>query len=315
MNPQIVTNETDSIEEEILVPEIIRLIDKDIDPSLFVPLSTGKEIDHLYSKKQGIMPGTVNMICGEPGVGKTTVSLDILICLQRNYPDKSFLYIPSEMNETDMYEEALDNPSLLNVPTLFINKYVDNGLDKIIEATFAQNHTAILLDSFVDIMEKVADEKCWSMKKAEMWLLNLMLKTAETRFTTFFCIQQFTKGGNFVGSNKLKHNTTSFMFILRDKTHLPYIIFHKNRRNGVQVMKNLYFTKSKKTGEILYDWKRFEKDESILSKVALERAKIAEESIDFDKLFENHIYSPDEQQELDIDNNKEIIETTELIQG
>ena len=125
MNPQIVTNETDSIEEEILVPEIIRLIDKDIDPSLFVPLSTGKEIDHLYSKKQGIMPGTVNMICGEPGVGKTTVSLDILICLQRNYPDKSFLYIPSEMNETDMYEEALDNTALLNVPTLFINKYVD----------------------------------------------------------------------------------------------------------------------------------------------------------------------------------------------
>lgn len=297
-------------ESELIIntePEIIRLSEKLMDPELFIPLRTGKEIDNLYSKKIGIMPGTVNMICGEPGVGKTTIALDMLINLQKNYPEKKFLYIPSEMNENDMYEEALENSGLMDVPTLFINKYIDHNLDLILEKTFNQGYSAILLDSFVDIMEKVAEEKSWTMKKAEMWLLNLMLKSAENQFTIFFCIQQFTKGGNFVGSNKLKHNTTSFMFILRDKAYQPYIIFHKNRRNGAQVMKSLYFSKSKTTGEILYDWKRFEKDSMIISKVALERSKLAEESIDFEKLFENNTVS----QPIDLEKNNDIPTTHE----
>lgn len=266
-------------------PKITLLSEQTPDTRLFQPLHTGKAIDKLFSRKEGLMPGTVNMICGEPGVGKTTVCLDILVSLQNNYPEKKVLYIPSEMNEFDMYEEALDNPALLHVPTLFLNQYIDNGLDQVLEQAFAQDYSVILLDSFVDIMEKVADENNWTIKKAEMWLLGLMMKTAESRFTTFLCIQQFTKGGNFVGSNKLKHNTTSFMYILRDKAHQPYIVFHKNRRNGQMVHKNLYFTKSKTTGEIIYDWKRFEKDESIIERLAQEKARLQDEEVDFNKIF------------------------------
>lgn len=267
-------------------PNIVRLSDRSFDPALFVPLETGKEIDQLYSKKGGLMPGTVNMICGEPGVGKTTISLDLLIQIQRNYPDQKVLYIPSEMNEQDLYEESLENPALLDVPSLFINQYIDNQLDKVIEQVFEDDYALILLDSFLDIIEKVGEEKEWTHKKAELWLLNLMLRTAETRRTCFLCIQQFTKGGNFVGSNKLKHNTTSFMYILRDKGFKPYIVFHKNRRNGRMVHKRLYFTKCRETGEILYDWKRFEKDESIIRKVAEEQARMEAKAEQFDALFE-----------------------------
>ena len=231
------------------------------------------------------MPGTVNMICGEPGVGKTTVCLDILVSIQKNDPARSILYIPSEMNEYDLYEEAQDNPSLLEVPTLFTHPYIDHGLPQVIEKVFDQGHDVVLLDSFVDIMEKCAEEMSWTIRRAELWLLNLMLSHAEKHRTCFLCIQQYNKTGNFVGSNKLKHNTTSFMFILRDKSSLPYLLFHKNRRNGAAVHRPLYFSKDKETGQINYDDRRYEKEDNIREQAREENMRKAEEELDFEKLF------------------------------
>ena len=49
--------------------------------------------------------------------------------------------------------------------------------------------------------------------------------------TAFLIIQQVTKGGDFVGSNKLKHMTTG-MLHMRLTDEGRYLHFSKNRRGG-----------------------------------------------------------------------------------
>ena len=69
--------------------------------------------------------------------------------------------------------------------------------------------------------------------------------------TAFLVIQQVTKGGVFVGSNRLKHNTTGMLEIRYDKDieGASYLMFTKNRRG--QTNKKLYYS-LKETGDVGY---------------------------------------------------------------
>ena len=51
-------------------------------PELFVPMKTNKKIDNLLSSEGGLMKGTNVAFVGDPGVGKTTVLLDMLADMQ-----------------------------------------------------------------------------------------------------------------------------------------------------------------------------------------------------------------------------------------
>ena len=95
-----------------------------------------------------------------------------------------------------------------------------------------------------------------TQNSAEKWLVDLMLKhnlagNIPSKHTTFLCIQQVTKGGVFLGSNKLKHNTTG-MLELRYDEDMPgtsYLSFSKNRRGSCNV--RMYFSISQ-GGEVIY---------------------------------------------------------------
>ena len=83
--------------------------------------------------------------------------------------------------------------------------------------------------------------------------------------TTFIAIQQVTKGGVFVGSNKLKHNTTGMLELRLDQeSGSSYMVFAKNRRGSVG--KRMFYSLSA-SGDVEYDLKRFSNDED--ARVAL----------------------------------------------
>jgi predicted ATP-dependent serine protease len=101
-------------------------------------------------------------------------------------------------------------------------------------------------------------------------------------YTSFLCIQQVNKGGNFVGSNKLKHNTTGMMEIRFDEDGNRYLEFSKNRRGEVQ--KKLFFS-LKETGDVQYDEMRYDLDEAARDVVEAERTRLQEENTDWSKTF------------------------------
>ena len=91
----------------------------------------------------------------------------------------------------------------------------------------------------------------WARNKVESWLLDLLDKHNKgfndaEKNTAFICIQQMTKAGEFAGSNRLKHMTTSMCalkFDGRGRDAERYIEFSKNRRG--EVGEKIYFNLSR----------------------------------------------------------------------
>jgi len=280
-------NNAPEVEEKI---EIVRMKDVKLDKQLFIPLKTGKGIDLIMSDVGGVLRGTINMVVGDPGAGKSTVCADVLADLQEKDKKVKVLYVQGEQSVTDAGYYYNKTPRTGNVDNIFLAQYANPV--KALEKTLKMGWDIIVMDSFNDILNKIKASTNMSGSAVETYLINLMIRTAEGDndkkiYTSFFCIQQVTKGGEFVGSNVIKHATTAMMEIRFDETNRAerYIEFTKNRRCGDAVFKKLYFTLDKKSGQIIYDTKRFKDDAEVVAKVSTEGLRNAKGEEEFEKIF------------------------------
>lgn len=276
--PEVTVNELERPMQSEPVPFLAETIDlENVDKSLFVPLKTGTAFDLIASKRGGVMKGTVYILSGESGAGKTTVATNIADYMKEQDPTLTDCFISAEMDKTDWTEECFDNPRLSKIPTIFLLNYLDapNYVEVLIQGLTSYNF--VILDSFEVVIDQLKDRFGWTAKKAETELLNI-LRAAAAKGTTIFCIQQYTKGGTFVGSNKIKHLVTGMMFVMWDKDGDRYITFVKNRRGGHMVQKKLYYTKNIETGRLEFDRARFESEQALRNVKRAEAAKTLEDN-------------------------------------
>ena len=218
--------------------EFTKMKDVKFDPSLFTPIKTGTLVDTVLSTEGGIFPGTNTVVIGDPGVGKSTVLLDLLANFQAK--GKRVLFISGEMNEIDMFGYVKRFPKFAQIPILFMQQYAACP-QAAIEKSLDQGFDVVLIDSWAEVNDMVQEENGWTRKKAESWLLDLMDKhnkagNERCKHTAFVNIQQMTKGGDFAGSNRIKHMTTAMAHLKfdgRGRDALSYMVFSKNRRGDV----------------------------------------------------------------------------------
>lgn len=227
----------------------------------FQLLKTGNFIDTLLSDHEeggGLYTGTVNIVIGESGVGKSTVMLDILANIKLTNPDANILYVSSEMTRNDIYFYKQKTPIIGDIPTLLMMDYIKSGnMDQVIEeVAFNGDYDVVLLDSFQDMVVKFKDVLGWKATYAETWLTNIMIDAADKMGIAVLAIQHLTKGGTYVGSTYLKHATTSMLEFRFDSEGARYLEFSKNRRGGGNINKPLYYTLE--GGKIKYDQDRFQ---------------------------------------------------------
>ena len=224
-------------------PGVSTMADFKYDTSLFTPMPTGKKVDSLFSSEGGLMKGTNYAFVGDPGVGKTTVLLDMLADMQAK--GQNVLFVSGEMNRIDMVGYVKRYPKFNNVPILFMGDYIENDPLVILESVLSEGYDVVLVDSFAEVAVAVVDYHGGTMKNAETKILNLLEKhnQAENRNkvnTAFMLIQQVTKGGNFAGSNRFKHMLTGMAHMKFDSDGGRAIFFSKNRRGGE--MNKLFFS-------------------------------------------------------------------------
>tara|TARA_B100001093_G_scaffold401374_1_gene388975 strand:- start:2876 stop:3676 length:801 start_codon:yes stop_codon:yes gene_type:complete len=213
------------------------------DKSLFTPMPTGKKVDKLFSSEGGLMKGTNYAFVGDPGVGKTTVLLDMLADMQAN--GNKVLFISGEMNRIDMVGYVKRYPKFNDVPILFMGDYIENDPLVVLQAVLSEGYDCVLVDSFAEVAVAVVDFHGGTMKNAETKILNLLeqhnqANNRANKNTAFMLIQQVTKGGNFAGSNRFKHMLTGMAHMKFNAEGGRCIFFSKNRRGGE--MNKLYFT-------------------------------------------------------------------------
>ena len=199
---------------------------------LFKPMTTGTELDVIFSTEGGLMPGTNMMLAGGPGSGKSTIVLDML----SNFTRQGYkcLFVSGEMDEVGYYKYCKRLPKFACVQTLFLKNYAET-VKETLEYVFAQGYDIIAVDSIAEVIEMVKDNYKTTEGAAESWFLNLQDQhkkgsNEKGYYTTFINIQQVTKQGDFAGSNRLKHMTDAMCHIERSKDGLQRkMFFSKNR--------------------------------------------------------------------------------------
>ena len=237
LNPEL----EQSINIQIDFSQIARLNSLDIDSRMMDQMESGLTIDNLISHEGGIPCATNVMVIGDPGVGKTTVLLDLLASVQLNNPDRKCLFISGEMGKKQMWKYTQRFPQFGIVDTMFVSDYTNYNTKDVIEQVLNLGWDLVLIDSAAEIIDGVRDDNGWDRKMAESWLVDICTQNNKgwnetNRFTTFLLIQQVTKAGIFVGSNKMKHMVDAMAEMRRESERDgggTYIEFSKNRNGNV----------------------------------------------------------------------------------
>jgi DNA repair protein RadA/Sms len=218
--------------------KVSKLSDLDIDPRMMKSMITGLSIDKLFSHEGGIPAATNIMMIGDPGVGKTTVLLDVLSASQNK--GHKCLFISGEMGKKQMFKYTERFKQFGNLETIFMQDFLEYNTKDVIEQVLDRGYDLVLIDSAAEIIEGARDDNNWDRKMAESWLVDVCTKNNKgenkgNAYTSFLLIQQVTKSGVFAGSNKLKHLVDAMGEMRRESERdggATYINFIKNR-NGL----------------------------------------------------------------------------------
>jgi predicted ATP-dependent serine protease len=256
---------------------------------LFEAHKTNTPLDGLFSMDGGVPKATNWMIVGDPGVGKSTVALDIIANAKQT--GSKVLFISAEMNQVDLYLYVKRYPKFGELDIFFPQEIEDGECPKeVLEEILSEGYDIVLTDSLIELQETIRESSRMTRNSSEKYLLDIMYKhnlgaNKAKKFTSFLNIQQVNKGGSFVGSNKLKHMTTGMMEIRFVDEHTQderYVVFSKNRRGHVG--KQMYFDLTA-SGNVTYDTERFKKSESLKELKKAEKEKIKKSGLQFDALF------------------------------
>ena len=278
--------------------------DLHFNPDLFRNYMSGTVLDELLCSYKGLPKGVNYMIIGDPGVGKTTIILDLLSNIRNNTPGVRVLFISAEMNEIDLAIYVQRFPKFQDLDILFIEASFEEDAAthnlETVRSILEQGWDIVAIDSFYELQGIIKEEENLTCKKAESVLLSMIKqqnKAANDRGvnTTFLTIQQVTKAGHFIGSNRLKHSITAMLELRLENTKNiysdRYAVFSKHRRGDVGV--RLYYDLSV-TGDVYYNEEKFLQDRQLRKLQSTAASSLRRFADKFDLLFNN---KPDKENE------------------
>lgn len=168
-----------------MVRDVVRMRDIRFEKGLFENWRTGKIMDELLCSYKGLPKGVNYMVIGDPGVGKTTIILDMLSDLSVNSGAR-VLFVSVEMNEIDLAIYVQRFPKFQNLDILFVEGDFEqdssgNKTFDTVSEVLSQGWDVIAIDSFYELQGIVKEEENITLKKAESKLLSLMKQRVQGR--------------------------------------------------------------------------------------------------------------------------------------
>ena len=276
---------------------IVRMRDVRFNPELFRNYLSGTVLDELLCSYKGLPKGVNYMVIGDPGVGKTTIILDLLSNIRQFNPSVRVLFISAEMNEIDLAIYVQRFPKFQDLDILFIEAGFDedepaHNFEKV-KDVLKQGWDIVAVDSFYELQGIIKEEEGITLKKAESMLLSLVKRQNKAVNdaginTTFLTIQQVTKSGHFIGSNRLKHSITAMMELrLENPKNIysdRYVVFSKHRRGDVGVKLDYDLSV---TGDVYYNKEKYLQDRQLRKLQSTAASSLRKFADRFDLIFNN----------------------------
>ena len=301
----VVTNIVNSDKQDVVKEskkpniKIKKLGEIEYDHRMFIPIKSNTHLDYIFSSKGGIMPATNYIIIGDPGIGKSSLTIEFAANVKHVTKDKKVLFISAEMQESDIYEYKERFKKWDEIETVFISDFEDGLYKETTEEILDMGWDLVVIDSIAELSESVKEDYNtsnrglkMSTKGVEKWLIDLFVNSNQGKnkanlYTSFLGIQQVTKGGSFVGSNKLKHNTTGMIELRYTRSGSRKINVTKNRRGCKNDGLEFKFIEKPKDGEepIVFDIEKLKREQEIQLKINSEKEEFMNEEKYLEQLF------------------------------
>lgn len=171
----------------------------------------------------GIVPGSVTLIGGDPGIGKST----LLLQLGLNFQTKKVLYVSGEesANQIKMRAERIGN---LHDGLLLLT---DTSLERVMERIEEAEPDLVIIDSIQTMQSPEIDSVPGSVAQIRECTGELIQYAKETD-TPVILIGHITKEGNIAGPKVMEHMVDVVLQFEGDRQHLYRLLRSSKNRFG-----------------------------------------------------------------------------------
>ncbi|MCH5301202.1 MAG: DNA repair protein RadA [Prevotella sp.] len=176
----------------------------------------------------GLVPGSLVLLGGEPGIGKSTLSLQTALQLT----DRRVLYISGEESAHQLKmraERLMEGQGSRDASALLI--LCDNSLESIFDHIRDIRPELVIIDSIQTIMTENVDSSAGSIAQVRE-CASALLRFAKTSGVPVILIGHITKEGTLAGPKILEHIVDTVIQFEGDQHHLYRILRSIKNRFG-----------------------------------------------------------------------------------
>ncbi|SDE30486.1 DNA repair protein RadA [Riemerella columbipharyngis] len=171
----------------------------------------------------GIVLGSVTLIGGEPGIGKSTLLLQLALKMK-----KKILYVSGEESASQIKMRANRLTELQN-PECFL--YTETSVDKILHEAKKLQPDFMIIDSIQTLHSSVMESSPGTVSQIRECSAEI-IKYAKSTNTPVFLVGHITKDGQIAGPKVLEHMVDVVLNFDGDRNHLFRLLRANKNRFG-----------------------------------------------------------------------------------
>ena len=181
----------------------------------------------------GLVPGSIVLLGGEPGIGKSTLSLQTML----NLPEKKILYVSGEESAHQLKMRAnrlVSSPSSKSSQSSPNENFLilcENSLESIFEHIKAEQPELVVIDSIQTIMTEDVESSAGSIAQVRE-CASALLRFAKSSGVPVILIGHITKEGTLAGPKILEHIVDTVIQFEGDQHYMYRILRSMKNRFG-----------------------------------------------------------------------------------
>jgi len=173
----------------------------------------------------GIVPGSLILVGGDPGIGKSTLLLQM--CRMLSEREMKVLYVSGEESARQIKMRA----ERIGTFTDNLYLYSETCMGTILQAVDEVEPQVVIVDSIQTMFEEAVDAAPGSVSQVRE-ITGTLLHLAKSKNITVFIVGHVTKEGNVAGPRMLEHMVDTVLYFEGDKTAMYRMLRGVKNRFG-----------------------------------------------------------------------------------